>query len=76
MRHRFLSLSPTLPSPLSSLHLTHSSSLPHFYLISGFSPGAIAGGVIVAFFAILACIGGAFYYSREKMKNIEDMSAV
>jgi hypothetical protein len=71
-----LFLSPTLPSPLSSsLHLSH-FSLPPYPLISASSPGAIAGGVLVAFVAILACIGGAFYYSHEKMKNIDEMNKV
>ena len=64
----FHPLSPTYP-PYLFLSLTLSLS-------SDSSPGAIAGGVLAAFVAILACVGVAYYYSLAQNKSPDDAYVV
>jgi hypothetical protein len=57
-------------------HFLHFSLAPYFSIFSAASSAAIAGGIIVAFLAIVACIGGAFYYRRVEARKIESLSLV
>jgi hypothetical protein len=65
----------------------HQIALSHVWILASyyFSPSslfsaanaaAIAGGVIVAFLSILACIGAALYYRQVEAKNAEQLSIV